>query len=282
MSTRSKSGNNQTDQDNHHKSTGPRTTRGKKISSRNAQKHGLLCKELFVSKDEKPMLEQLKRGVYEDLQPDCTVLFTLADDIVACQWSLMKCVSCKHQYLQERQQSTTADTAPIASSAADLRGDWNISRRLRLLNDLRNDVWSTGWISDRWREWLIGAFGQTFCDILMQWHATGGHHLIMHEMLIQKRQLLGSDPQPDDKQLSDAAERQALLEAPLRRQIVLKLIELEEGFLVAQGTEMSSRDSRSSDRLELLQRYETTERRNLHRAIREYVQVKRDLRSLHD
>ena len=46
------------------------------------------------------------------------------------------------------------------------------------------------------------------------------------------------------------------------------------------STETSLRDSAGSDQLELHQRYETTGRRNLHRAIGEYVQAAKDLQVL--
>jgi len=261
---------------------GPKTSRGKLISSRNAQKHGLLSKELIMSADEEPIFEQLKRSLGDELNRDSVLLSMLADDVGVCFWELMLCLRRKHEYLAQRQsQSNAIETGSPALSAAELRGDWNVRRRLDLLQELRNAVRSTGQVTPAWEDLLVGAFGQPFYDLLIEWHTTEGQFVLLGETIVKKDKVFNHPPPSPEAEVSAAARRQARLEAPLRRDAIMKLLELKEEFLVAQhSTETSLRDSAGSDPLEVHQRYETTARRNLHRAVREYLQVAKDLHVL--
>lgn len=266
--------------EDHRSATGPKTARGKAISSRNARKHGLLSKELIVSAEDKPALEHLRCSLRDELKTSSFLLTMLIEDVVVSYWDLMMCIRRKNEYLKGTKEEPAAVNSSSNLSVADLRGDWNTQRRLRLLQELRQDVAATGWISDRWKEALITAFGQPFYSTLMQWHATEGIYLMLTEILIKKDvDLPGSRT---ESQIAAAADKQAALEAPLRRAAVMKLIDMQEQLLVSQASIQAGFQSVRSDPLELYQRYETTARRNLHRAIREYMDVKRDLECLTD
>lgn len=262
---------------NGHNATGPKTARGKIISSRNAQKHGLLSNELIVSADEKPVLEHLQRSLRDELKPDSSLLTVLVEDIVVCYWDLKMCIRRKNEYLEKKHSDSSA-TDTTALSVDELRGDWNTRNRLRLLQSLREDVGPTGWISPSWKDPLVAAFGQELCDILMEWHATEGAYALLTEMVIEKDKIYKFRDPPKEDDVAAAAKRQEKLEAPLRREAIMKFIALVEQLLVTQAAaEMSWRESQGADPVELFQRYETTARRSWHRAIREFVSVRKDL-----
>jgi len=67
-------------------STGPRTTRGKARSSRNALKHGLLSSQILLEHEDANELEALREGFYADLQPVGTLEEVLVERIIASAW----------------------------------------------------------------------------------------------------------------------------------------------------------------------------------------------------
>jgi len=76
--------------ENAQRSTGPRTAQGKRNSSKNALKHGLLSKELVIrsgegresAKEFQHLLSQLR----EDLQPSGRAEESFVEIIAACDW----------------------------------------------------------------------------------------------------------------------------------------------------------------------------------------------------
>src|SRR6266571_6808709 len=67
-------------------STGPKTPPGKDRSKMNAKTHGLLCKELLISEEERPEFESLKRELRGDLKPTTMLLDVLFEDVVSRLW----------------------------------------------------------------------------------------------------------------------------------------------------------------------------------------------------
>ena len=75
---------------NSRKSTGPRTATGKKNVSRNAIKHGLLCRDLVIKdddSDESPAeFDELLTAIIEDCQPEGFLEEMRVGQIAACYW----------------------------------------------------------------------------------------------------------------------------------------------------------------------------------------------------
>lgn len=131
MLTRSKSEKNQM----HSNATGPRTARGKTISSRNARKHGLLSQELIVSADDKPTLEHLRRTLRDELQPSSVLLTMLIEDVCVSYWDLMMCIRRKSEYLKQIKgdlpavnSSSTFSAAPISGETGTFRGGFGFCK----------------------------------------------------------------------------------------------------------------------------------------------------------
>lgn len=80
----------QANRENAQKSTGPRTTQGKRSSSRNAEKHGLLSKDLVIrsgeGKESRKEFNQLLEELIEDFQPQNRAELSLVETIAICDW----------------------------------------------------------------------------------------------------------------------------------------------------------------------------------------------------
>lgn len=79
---------------NAQQSTGPKTVQGKRNSSRNATKHGLLSRELVIrrgeAKENAREWEQLLAEVTEDWQPEGRTQLSLVEFIASCDWRLRR------------------------------------------------------------------------------------------------------------------------------------------------------------------------------------------------
>jgi hypothetical protein len=78
-------------QDNALKSTGPRTPEGKRKSSKNALKHGLLSREVLLPDgEEKTVLEAFGSRLRADLEPVGELEDLLVDRIITAAWRLRR------------------------------------------------------------------------------------------------------------------------------------------------------------------------------------------------
>jgi hypothetical protein len=75
---------------NAQKSTGPRTTRGKSISSKNAKKHGLLSRDILAPEEDGGELQALRETIVLEIAPVGTLEEILAEKIVAGFWRLAR------------------------------------------------------------------------------------------------------------------------------------------------------------------------------------------------
>ena len=68
------------------KSTGPRTTSGKSIASRNALKHGVLSHDLIILDENRHELDGLACGIRETLCPQGAIEELLTEKIINAIW----------------------------------------------------------------------------------------------------------------------------------------------------------------------------------------------------
>lgn len=74
------------------KSTGPKTIEGKAIVCQNAVKHGILCKEVVLNKEEGFCFEEFRNGLLNQLQPLGDFEEFLVDRIISCAWKLRRVI----------------------------------------------------------------------------------------------------------------------------------------------------------------------------------------------
>ncbi len=72
------------------KSTGPKTSAGKKRSSRNALKHGLCAATACLKTEDKPAFNQFVAELDEELQPRTAIQRILFDQIASAMWKLSR------------------------------------------------------------------------------------------------------------------------------------------------------------------------------------------------
>ena len=72
------------------KSTGPKTSEGKKVVRRNALKHGLLSREVFLPDEDGNALEELGKRLRSHLVPFGELEDLLVDRIVSAAWRLRR------------------------------------------------------------------------------------------------------------------------------------------------------------------------------------------------
>ncbi len=72
------------------KSTGPRSVEGKAKSSRNAQSHGLFCRDVVIAGESEEEFRELRREFIKSLRPQDVVELALVDGMVIAQWKLRR------------------------------------------------------------------------------------------------------------------------------------------------------------------------------------------------
>lgn len=82
------------------KSTGPKTSVGKEISSKNSLKHGLLSKELTILEEKPKDLEIFKNNIYISLQPKGAIEALLVEKIVISAWRLRRVLKVEKELFQ--------------------------------------------------------------------------------------------------------------------------------------------------------------------------------------
>ena len=81
---------------NGQRSRGPSTDAGKRRSSRNAIRHGLLSSQIVIlegdGKENQTEFASLLRGLQQDLSPEGTLENLLVERIASCYWRLRRAV----------------------------------------------------------------------------------------------------------------------------------------------------------------------------------------------
>src|SRR5689334_16224576 len=75
---------------NARKSTGPRTSAGKRTSSRNAVTHGLFCNELVLKGESHELFHGIRQGFIASLKPQNLVELLIVDRLTAATWKLRR------------------------------------------------------------------------------------------------------------------------------------------------------------------------------------------------
>ena len=82
------------------KCTGPRTSEGKAVSSRNALKHGLTATQVVIPGENQADFDQLLADLTADRKPEGELEIQLVGEIAACTWRLARARSREGQLLE--------------------------------------------------------------------------------------------------------------------------------------------------------------------------------------
>ena len=84
------------------KKTGPRTSRGKAASSKNARKHGLRSRDVVIPGESRTDFNNLLRDLWDDLNPVGAVEEELVAQIAVCMWRLRRAARTERSILALR------------------------------------------------------------------------------------------------------------------------------------------------------------------------------------
>ena len=140
------------------KSTGPKTTEGKRAVRYNALKHGLLAKEVVIDsgdgKENRADFETLLSQLQEDRQPVGMLEELLVEKIASLYWRLARVYRAEKGEIQERFDAVSSqrladarwlETKPSAPSSLD----WDpVTYGIAVLEDIRHDIEEKGRISE--------------------------------------------------------------------------------------------------------------------------------------
>lgn len=104
------------------KSTGPRTSKGKAVSRRNAVRHGVLSENVAVVGDDADIFRNLRSGLMNDFDPQTEMESLMVDRIAILFW-------------RER-QLVNSESSMISESLGDIRRGPYIPPTLSLVNQL--------------------------------------------------------------------------------------------------------------------------------------------------
>lgn len=266
-------------------STGPTTPKGRQASRFNAMKHGLRAKELIIPGQEDPAeLEAIWKELIADWEPEGHTESHLVEQIGLAEWRLRRVHRAELGEIRRQQPSSTARAAEEEiEQAAELFPDKlpmilgsstaGIAHQRSAVEYALDELERKGTVSEDTCQYLERFFGKKPGDpasMLRVW--------FLGEMPEWLERLLPSDGastptatkgQPDKKEA--AREHLEIALADLDRQ-QRKLRQQERTNLEIAGQRLSIPKGRKAERI---QRYETTIKRDLYRAIDQLERLQR-------
>lgn len=112
---------------------GPITNKGKSITRYNAQKHGLLSKEVLIDGEEKEVLIQLKSDLYKTFEPQGSVEEMLVDRVVTNVWRLRRAITVERNVMEyfKLSELNLYNSDPERKGCMDMIDNQGIERVLR-------------------------------------------------------------------------------------------------------------------------------------------------------
>jgi hypothetical protein len=126
------------------KSRGPKTPEGKRASSRNACRHGMLCKSILLEGESAALFAELLADLHAEYHPRPGVESTLIEHMAVSQWRQLRLWGLESASITEEIEKVKAaeqPMQPVNAATRALRNMTNGSRFLEFLNrcDTRYD-----------------------------------------------------------------------------------------------------------------------------------------------
>ena len=266
------------------RSTGPQTRGGKRAVRRNALKHGLLAKEVFIQagdgKERRSEFRNLMAQLREDLQPEGVLEGMLVEKIAICYWRLRRALRSEIGEIRkdlDRAQDEYFGALARHAAGAKYSDSWlfrfglrdnsfGLSMLLEVLEEVRQEVATLGRLTGAGYGELVKYFGQ-------------------QEGSVANR-CLSVAPAPPGEPSKTEPEGTAETPKKLKKQILQFLDEerrkLEEMYSQAREKEHLELESKlaklslpSKEAVEKILRYETTIERQLYRAMNQLERFQR-------
>ncbi len=117
---------------NSKRSSGPRSTEGRRRVALNSVKHGLFSRALLVTGGCEAELLDLKKQIHARYQPDGDVEKLYIDLVVSCMWRMRRLLTAENKGLCEDDQTTTAAPLPEDTYTTFSRCEAGIRRTLQM------------------------------------------------------------------------------------------------------------------------------------------------------
>jgi hypothetical protein len=119
------------------KSTGPKTPSGKRNSSRNAMKHGLLARAVLIDGESRERFDELLISIHKEFQAETPTECALVEKMAVSQWRLLRLWTMEsagiiHEMRRQADSMVGEDTPTRAMLAMRSLGD--NSTHLELIN----------------------------------------------------------------------------------------------------------------------------------------------------
>jgi hypothetical protein len=281
---------NKKNRENAEHSTGPRTAAGKLRASRNATTHGFFARELVLNDEETRQLETIRRALHVELCPETVLQFIKLVLIVVLIGRCKLGLRLEMRYIarvlgQDSAQQAQPDKpeGPIAVSEWYLSGKQGLRESMRLLKAVKQEFLNLGHVDERWHAPLDQAFGPQLRQVLTQWMPSNEPAFLLAKTLIMQADtykmplppsLVGEQGSTED----GGNKPKVILDPEQSKQMVVKLFELEESVLSdlwRSAEQRASASAREQNGAMDPPRYFSTACRDLDRAIKEYMDLKK-------
>lgn len=99
---------------------GPITVAGKKRSSRNSLKHGILSKQLILENENRAEFDSLFGNLVNDLQPEGTLEETLVESLAIVIWRGRRLISAENELISEDRDLEDSEAEFVLPSPSGL------------------------------------------------------------------------------------------------------------------------------------------------------------------
>lgn len=257
---------------------------GNKHKTRNALKEGFFAQELVISEQEKPEFDELRKLLLTELAPETPLQHVAFGDVVHCCWRCRKVAPRLEARMLAPLLSEPAREAPAELPSDEnpvMRQWWGTNREtlragIKLLAALLRDVESDGRVREDWKESLIKGFGLQFFEDLTKWTLPNYDAVLLAQHLVQHAKVF-KKPLPEIARSG----KEVILDPFQQKEMTEKLIRQMMGFLETIRT-MSDRkgtvfsEDHNANLIEAASRYSTSAMRDMHRAIKFYLDLKKN------
>jgi hypothetical protein len=137
-------------QNNARNSTGPKSTRGKRYSSRNAIKHGIFSADMLLPGENEETYSEMLQGLVSALRPLGACEFSLVEELSWCRWRLRRVYPAEAAEIKIPIAALQPRPETIAHAAAEKRVIGEISR----LEQIESQIELDAWVNTESVEWL--------------------------------------------------------------------------------------------------------------------------------
>jgi hypothetical protein len=264
---------------NSKRSTGPKTSTGKKYSSQNTVKHGFFSRNPALSDAEKEEFENLVGQLEKDKSPKTTLQHLAIRDIAwcmrRCNIALMLEARSAETLLEQTQKTENGvsetlakPTGFYASSPLDLRAG------LSWFKGVVGDFHAYHVMREEWRPTLELLFGPRFFQLLTEWNTMTRDAVLLAIMLEEKHRTFNMPHQQFDefKKTSTHVIDPYGIEQLKEKLLDLQLQHMQE--FLSTWQQRAEANSVANPRIADFPRYYTTATRDLHKAVEWHWRLK--------